>query len=104
MSSRNFIIVLLGLMFSLPLWSQEKASHDEQLDHVYQTVIRDSQKKLTPAMSEGNFYLPVLVAQKGGRAPASVIVAPSTSASEARHAAIPWAADASVSKGVFSLK
>jgi hypothetical protein len=104
MTSRNFLIVLLGLMFSLPLWSQEKAPHDEQLDNVYQTVIRDSQKKLTPAMSEGNIYLPVLVAQKGGRSPASLVVTPSTATAEARHAAIPWAADASASRGVFSLK
>jgi hypothetical protein len=115
MSIRHVMVVSLALMVSLPVWSTEKVSQRKAyrgpaaitpssstpLSQIYQTLISDSQKKLSPAAGENAVYLPASVSQqKSNRSPASV----SDTSSLARHAAMPWAADPSLGGARFSLK
>ncbi|MFL5815828.1 MAG: hypothetical protein ACJ763_19825 [Bdellovibrionia bacterium] len=101
MSFRHVLMISLALMVSIPAWSAEKASHRKaELSQIYQTLMRDSQKKLTPVSREQSVYLPTAVTQPSGRSPASV----ADSFSTARHAAMPWAADSGTSGALFTLK
>jgi hypothetical protein len=101
MSFRHVMIVSLALMVSLPVWSAEKVSQrNAKLSQIYQTLMRDSQKKLSPVTSEQGVYLPVSRVQRSGRNPASV----TDPFSIARHAAMPWAADPSATGVLFTLK
>jgi hypothetical protein len=116
MSFRNVMLLSLAVMMSLPAWSAEKKSHQHanrgpaSLDRIYQSLIRDSRKQLTPSTNEHGIYLPTASSTSASRSPASERSAlpvrtegryPGT---VARHAAMPWAAEANGGGAVFSVK
>lgn len=127
MSFRSFVMITVSLLVSLPtLIAQagEKSSHpranrspasisasqpriagavhkDKELNRIYQSLIRDSQKQLTPSISEHSVYLPTSVSSVTHRSLASD---QNGLPMDSRHAAMPWAASTAMNGAVFSVK
>ncbi len=117
MRFRSLMILSLVLMVSGSAESAEKKPHrkanrgpasiastlpgkNTDLTRIYQSLMRDSQKQLSPSVGEHNIYLPVSYSISNNRAPASNSYPSQT----AQHAAIPWATDANFAGAVFSVK
>jgi hypothetical protein len=132
MSFRSFAMITVSLLVSLPTLmaqAEEKPSHhkanrgpasisalqprqsgNKELNRIYQSLIRDSQKQLSPSVGDHSVYLPTSGSSVANRSLASdtnrrsIVINSHAYSSPAQHAAIPWAADVSASGGVFSVK